>query len=472
MERRARWTLAITAIAFFIVMLDNLVVMTALPLIRVDLHASLEELEWTVNAYTLTFAVLLLTGAALGDRYGRKRLFAVGLALFTLASAGAALATNMETLIAARAVQGIGGAILTPLTLTLLSDAFPSERRGFALGVWSGISGIAVASGPLVGGAIAEGISWQWIFWVNVPIGLVTLPLALLGLRESFGPSRRFDLTGLSLASVGLFGIVWGAINGNAKGWTSAEIVLALLAGAALLVVFALWELRAPAPMLPLRFFRNRAFSAANVASLLMYFGMFGSIFLLMQFLQTAQRLSPLAAGVRLLPWTAVPLVVAPLAGIFGERMPKPLMAVGLTLQAVGLAWIAAVLTPTVAYVELVVPFIISGAGMAMFFAPVLLVVLAAVRRAEEGQASGAQAAIRELGGVFGVAVLASVFASYGGYATPASFTDGTVAAVWVGAVVVALGAVACLAIPPLGERERRRTTAAHEIIAVIKGDG
>ena len=472
MEPRARWALAITSIAFFIVMLDNLVVMTAVPPIREELHASLEELEWTVNAYTLTFAVLLLMGAALGDRFGRRRLFAIGLSIFTVASAGAALASNMEMLIAARAVQGLGAAILTPLTLTLLSDAFPRERRGLALGISSGVSGIAIASGPLVGGAITESISWHWIFWLNVPIGIVTVPLALLRFRESFGPARRLDVPGLVLGSVGLLGLVWGMINGNSKGWASAEIVSLLLAGTVLTVAFVLWELRAPAPMLPMRFFRSRAFSAANAASFLMYFGMFGSIFLLTQFLQTAQGLSPLGAGLRLLPWTAIPLVVAPLGGILGERMPKALMATGLSLQALGLVWMAAVITPTVDYVRLVVPFLVSGAGMAMFFAPVLLVTLASVRRVEEGQASGAQAAIRELGGVFGVVVLASIFASYGGYASPDSFSDGTVVAVAVGAVVVALGALACLLVPPLGERDRRRTTAAHEIIAVVKGEG
>jgi EmrB/QacA subfamily drug resistance transporter len=470
MERGARWTLVITSIAFFIVMLDNLVVMTALPVIRVDLHASLQELEWTVNAYTLTFAVLLLTGAALGDRFGRKRLFTIGLAIFTLASAAAALSSSMQSLIAARAVQGVGGAILTPLTLTLLSDAFPKERRGVALGIWSGISGIAVASGPLVGGAIVESISWHWIFWLNVPIGLAALPLAFFQLRESFGADRRLDLPGLVLASVGLLGIVWGMINGNARGWTSRDIIVALLAGAVLIVAFVFWELRTPAPMLPMRFFRNRAFSAANVASLLMYFGMFGSIFLLAQFLQTAQGFSPLAAGVRLLPWTAVPLVVAPIAGILGERMPKALMALGLALQAIGLAWMAAVITPTVNYIQLVVPFIISGAGMAMFFAPVLLVVLASVRQVEEGKASGAQAAIRELGGVFGIVALAAVFASYGSYASANSFSDGTVVAVWVGAAVVAVGALACLAIPPLRQRDLRRTTGVHEISAILEG--
>ena len=267
---RTVWTFVITSVALFMVVLDNLVVSTALPVIRTDLGASLEELEWTVNAYTLTFAVFLLTGAALGDRFGRRRMFVAGLALFTGASAAAALAPSMDALIVARAIQGIGGAIVTPLTLTILSEAFPKERRGLALGAWSGIAGLAVASGPLVGGAVVDGISWQWIFWLNVPIGVVLVPLAFRFLHESYGPGNRLDLPGLALVSAGLLGLVWGLVNGNGDGWTSPQILAALALGAVLTVAFVVWELRAPAPMLPMRFFRNRAFAAANGASLLM----------------------------------------------------------------------------------------------------------------------------------------------------------------------------------------------------------
>jgi EmrB/QacA subfamily drug resistance transporter len=455
---RTLWTFAITSIALFMVVLDNLVVSTAIPVIRVDLGASIEQLEWTVNAYTLTFAVFLLTGAALGDRFGRRRLFVIGLGLFTVASAAAALAPSIEALIAARALQGIGGAIVTPLTLTILSDAFTAERRGVAIGAWSGIAGLAVAMGPLVGGAVVEGIAWQWIFWLNVPIGLAVLPLAVR-LRESYGSDRGLDIPGLALASGGLLGVVWGLVNGNADGWTSPQIVGALAAGAALLVAFVAWEARAKEPMLPIRFFRSRAFSAANAASLFMYFGMFGAIFLLTQFFQTAQGYSPLEAGLRVLPWTAMPMLVAPIAGALSDRIGgRPLMAAGLTLQALGLAWIALVSEPTVGYASLVGPFILSGTGMAMFFAPVANVVLRAVRPSEEGKASGANNAIREVGGVFGVAVLASIFTSAGGYESTQAFTDGLTAAVWVGAAVVAVGALAALLIPG-----RRGTAAVRE---------
>jgi EmrB/QacA subfamily drug resistance transporter len=449
---RTLWTFAVTSIALFMVVLDNLVVSTALPVIRVDLGASIEQLEWIVNAYTLTFAVFLLTGAALGDRFGRKRLFMLGVGIFTAASASAALAPSTDWLIAARAFQGVGGAIVTPLTLTILSAAVSTERRGVALGAWSGIAGLAVAMGPLVGGAVVEGISWQWIFWLNVPVGLVLLPLATQ-LRESHGPDKALDLPGLALGSAGLLGIVWGLVNGNSHGWTSPQIVGALVVGALLVAAFVAYELRARAPMLPMRFFRDRAFSAANGASLFMYFGMFGSIFLLTQFFQTAQGYSPLEAGIRVLPWTAMPIFVAPIAGALSDRIGgRLLMATGLSLQAAGLAWIAAVSTPTIGYDALVGPFVLSGIGMGMFFAPVANVVLSAVRRVEEGKASGVNNAIREVGGVFGVAVLASMFTRYGGYESPAAFTDGLVVATWVGAAVVGVGALVALVIP----RKRR----------------
>src|SRR3954471_12287004 len=410
------WTFAITSLALFMVTLDNLVVTTALPVIRTDLHAGLSGLEWTVNAYTLTFAVLLLTGAALGDRFGRRRLFAIGITIFTAASAAAALAPTIGALDAARAIQGLGGAIVMPLTLTILSAGVPQEKRGVFLGAWGGISGLAVAFGPLVGGAVVSGFSWHWVFWLNVPVGIALLAL-VPRLAETKGPFGRVDLPGLVLASGGLFGIVWGLVRGNSVGWGSAEIVGALVAGAVVTALFVAWKLRTEHPMLPMRFFRNRTFALANVASLLMSFGMFGSIFFIAQFFQTVQGLSPLQSGLRILPWTAMPMLVAPIAGAVSDRIGgQRLMAAGLALQAIGLAWIAGVTTPTVAYVEFVGPFLISGVGMALFFAPVANVVLSSVRPEQEGQASGANNAIRELGGVFGVAVLAAVFTVNGGY--------------------------------------------------------
>jgi EmrB/QacA subfamily drug resistance transporter len=460
------WTIVITSVALFMVTLDNLVVTMALPVIRTDLNASLAQLEWTVNAYTLTFAVFLLTGAALGDRFGRKRMFVIGIGIFTIASAAAALAPSIDVLVIARAAQGLGGAIVAPLTLTILSDAVPAGKRGLALGIWGGIGGLAVALGPLVGGAVVEGISWQWIFWLNVPIGLVLIPVALRGLRESFGPNRTLDLPGVGLASAGLFGIVWGLVRADGSGWTSAEVLLGFALGATLLGAFVLWELRTSTPMLPMRFFRNRTFTAANVASLFMFFGMFGSIFLLSQFLQTVQGYSPLDAGLRTLPWTAMPMFVAPIAGALSDRIGgRPLMATGLALQAVALGWLAAITEPGIAYIDLVPPFLMAGVGMSLFFAPVANVVLSSVRPIEEGQASGANNAIRELGGVFGVAVLASVFASYGGYESPTAYVDGLTPAIWVGAIVVGLGAIAALAIPRI-RRQRAQVGTADAVPA------
>jgi EmrB/QacA subfamily drug resistance transporter len=452
-SQRVLWTFAISSIALFMAALDNLVVTTALPVIRASFNANLAELEWIVNAYTLTFAVLLLTGAALGDRFGRKRLFIIGLAIFTGGSAVAALSSNVSVLIVARAIQGLGGAILTPLSLTILSAAVPRERRAVALGAWGGIAGLAIAIGPLVGGAISEGLAWQWIFWINVPIGLVAMPLAYARLTESRGPSTRLDLAGLGLASGGLLAVVWGLVRANEQGWTSPEIVGSFVAGLVLLVAFVAWEARSAEPMLPLRLFRSRTFTAANLVSMLMTFGMFGSIFLLAQFFQVVQGYSPFQAGLRTLPWTIMPVFVAPIAGLLSARTgTRPLLVRGMSLQANAHGWMALIITPTVDYGAIVPTFILAGIGMGLFFAPIANVVLSAVRPEEEGKASGANNAIRELGGVFGVAVLASIFSANGGYTSGQAFVDGLVPAMQVGAVVVAAGAVAALG---LGGRTR-----------------
>jgi EmrB/QacA subfamily drug resistance transporter len=467
MSRRARWTLAIVSVALFMTTLDNLVVSTALPSIRNSLGASIESLEWTVNAYTLSFCVLLLTGAALGDRFGRRRMFVIGIGAFTISSAAAALAPTTDALVFARALQGAGAALVLPLTLTLLSQAVDESQRGLALGIWSGVSGLGVALGPLVGGAVVDGFSWEYIFWLNVPIGLALMPLAARRLDESYGPDHQLDLPGLALAGLGLLGIVYGIVRGHALGWTSTTIVASLAAGALLLAAFVAWELRTRAPMLPMRFFRSRAFAATNGVSLAMFFGAFGSIFLLAQFFQTAQGYSPLEAGLRTLPWTAMPIFVAPIAGVLSDRIgSRPLMAMGLALQSVAITWLAIVSDPTVAYSALVVPFVLAGAGMALVFAPAANAVLGAVRPDEAGKASGATNAIRELGGVLGVAVLASVFTANGSYATPATFTAGVTAALPVGAAVLAVGAVIALFVPAKRRRERSQVAVADPVAA------
>jgi EmrB/QacA subfamily drug resistance transporter len=446
---RNGWTLGIVSVALFMVVLDNLVVSIALPAIRRDLGASIQSLEWTVNAYVLSYAVLLLTGAALGDRFGRKRMFLAGITLFTLASAGAALAPSTALLVSARAIQGAGAAVVTPLTLTLLAEAFPASRRGIALGVWSGISGAAVAIGPLVGGAVVQGISWHWIFWINVPIGLVLAPLAALVLRESRGPNAGLDLRGLALASTGAFGVVFALVRAQTLGWTSPTILAFLILGGALLALFVAWELRAREPMLPMSFFTRRAFAVTNLATLTMYFGMFGSIFFLSQFMQTALGNTPLQAGLKILVWTGATMLTAPFAGVFAARIgSRPFIIGGLSLQAGALAWLAATLSTHVSYTTMIVPFLMAGSGMALVFAPSANAVLSAVRADQAGQASGAANAIRETGGVLGVAVLASVFSAHGGYTSPQSFVNGVGPALWVAVGVLGFGAITVLALP------------------------
>ncbi len=449
MGRRNGWTLGIVSVALFMVVLDNLVVSVALPTIHRDLGASVQSLEWTVNAYVLAYAVLLLTGAALGDRFGRKRMFLAGLSVFTAASAAAALAPSTDLLVAARAIQGAGAAMVTPLTLTLLAEAFPQERRGMAIGVWSGISGIAVAIGPLIGGAVVQGISWHWIFWINVPIGILLGPLAMRWLRESRGPYGTLDLPGLALASTGAFGIVFGLIRAQSLGWTSTTVLSSLILGALLLAGFVVRERRTSEPMLPMSFFAKRSFAVTNVASLTMYFGMFGSIFFLSQYMQNVLHNTPLQAGLKLLVWTGATMLVAPLAGVFSERLgSRPFMVAGLSLQAGALAWIASVISTHTHYSQLIAPFIMAGAGMALVFAPSANAVLSSVRTDQAGQASGANNAIREVGGVLGVAVLASVFTGAGSYLSPQAFVNGVIPATWVGAAVLAGGALVVLALP------------------------
>jgi len=469
---RKGWTLVLGSLGLFMVALDTLVVTTALPVLRVDLGASLADLEWTVNAYNLAFACFLLMGAALGDRFGRRRMFAVGLFVFTAASAAAALAPNVGALIAARAVQGTGAAMVMPLTLTLISAAFPAEKRGAAIGLWGGIAGLAVAAGPVVGGGVIDGINWHWIFWLNVPIGLVLIPLCLTFLTESFGPRPRLDLAGLALVSTGLLGITWGLVRANSVGWSSAEVVLSLIAGAVLLGSFLAWERRTPMPMLPLALFRNRGFSTANAVSFFMYAGLFGTLFLMAQFFQNALGNSPLEAGVRLLPWTATPMIVAPIAGGLADRFGNRLfMVLGMTMQAVGLGWVALIAEPNMSYVELGIALTIAGVGTSLCWPTVANAVMGSVPPQEAGVASGTNSAVREVGGVFGVAVLAAVFTHAGVYSSPQVFVDRFQTALLVGAALTCAGIVAALLAPrPRRPVEVAGTSQPQPAVAVAVG--
>ncbi len=447
-KSRMIWAILVTGIAVFMIAMDNLIVTTALPVIRVDLDTGLEGLEWTVNAYTLTFAVLLLTGAALGDRYGRRRLLALGLAIFTAASAAAALAPEINALIAARTVQGIGAAIVAPLTLTLLADAVPTAKRGVAFGLWGAMSGLGIALGPVIGGAVVEYSSWQWIFWINVPIGLLLIPLSAL-LRESRGGTGRLDPIGVTLATAGLFGVVFGLIRGGGHGWTSGPVLAGLIGGGLLVLAFLGWQALAAHPMMPLPLFRSRGFAVANAIAFVMSFGMFGAVFLSAQFLQTVQGYSPLEAGLRTLPWTAVPAVAAPLSGLLVDRIgARWLLALALALQSVGIGWLAVVSRPDLPYAQLVAPFVLGGFGMGLFFAPISRVTLGFAPRHLEGVASGTSNALRQLGTVLGIAVIGAVFSAGGGYGSNVEFVAGMRAGQAVGAGTLALAAILALAIP------------------------
>jgi EmrB/QacA subfamily drug resistance transporter len=442
-------TMAITAAAVFMVSLDQLVVISALPEIRERLQTDIAGLEWTVNAYTLTFAVLLLTASTLADRFGRKLFFSLGLGLFTAASALAAMATNIEVLLVARALQGCGAAVVLPLTLTLLSAAFPPQKRGAAIGAWGGVAGLAVAAGPLIGGFIVELASWQWIFWVNVPIGLVLLVLAQSWLTESRGRTRQLDVLGTVLVSTGMLGVVLAIIRGETAGWGSASTVAIGGCGLALMVAFVLWQQRAPAPMLPLRLFQSRAFSAVNALSLLMFLGMFGSIFLITQFLQTGLGNSPLSAGIKMLSWTGMVLFSAPLGGGLSDKIGgKPIVFAGLTMQTLGLLWLTFVVTVGVRYTLLVPAFVLNGFGMGLYFGGSGNLVMGSVGRDEEGIAAGANSALRELGGVLGVAILAAVFSHGGGSETPQIYVDSLKSALLIGSLTVGSGALVALLIP------------------------
>ncbi|MFB7719646.1 MFS transporter [Nocardia sp. NPDC056100] len=448
-NRRVLWTFVVSGIAIFMVSLDNLVVFNALPTIRTELHTGLDGLQWIINSYTLTEAVLLLAGASLGDRFGRKRMFIAGLVVFTAASAACALSTSIEMLIAARAVQGLGAAIVIPLTLTVLIQAVPTAKRGAAIGMWSAVSGLAVGLGPVVGGAITNSASWEWIFWINVPIGAVLIPLAISALAESFGPDTRLDLVGNALIAASLFGIVFGLIRGNDHGWTSAGVLGSLLAGALLLILFVVWINRTPEPMVPPVLFTSRGFCLTLLAGLGMAVGMFGAVFFLVQFLQTVQHYSALSAGVHTLAWTAMPTLTAPIAGVLIDRVGgKPLLIAGLALQAIGLGWLAAVTTADVSYAVLVPAFVISGAGMGLFFPPIARLALEYVAPQYEGVASGLSSAVRYFGTVLGIAVLGAIFATHGSYANRDSFTAGYLPALWWACAFLAASTVIALLLP------------------------
>lgn len=443
--------IAIVAVSVpvFMASLDNLVVTNALPVMQADLGATIEELQWFLNAYSLAFASLILMAVALGDRLGRKKVFLAGIALFTAASVACAVATTPEALIIARVVQGAGGAAVLPLSLALLAGAVPDRLRPVAIGIWGGVGGLGVALGPLIGGAVVEGMSWHAIFWLNVPIGIAALALGWWSLRESHGARARLDVVGLVLAVTSVFALVFGIVRGNDAGWTSTEVLLGLVGGAVLLVAFLVWEARVREPLMPLGLFRDRSFSAANAVAVLFSIGIFGAVFILIQFMQVVQGESPLSAGVKTMPWTMAPLVVAPLTGLIAPRVgTRALIVTGTTLQAVGLAWFALVLAPDVAYATMIPAFIAAGVGMGLVFAPSATAVLAHMAPQNHAKASGTNSTLREIGVALGIAILTAVFTGAGGDFTPTEYTDAAIPALWTGVAFLLLATVAGLALP------------------------
>ncbi len=443
------WTLGLASAGSFMVVLDLMVVATALTSIRRDLGASISQLEWTINAYTLTFAVLLLTASALGDRFGRRRLFAAGLGLFGAASAACALAPGIGWLIAARAVQGAGAALVMPLALALLNAAYPPERRGWALGVFGGVTGLAALAGPVLGGAVTQAISWPWIFWLNVPIGLLAAVLVFARVRESRGPQAALDLPGLTLGTGAAVGLVWGLVRASAVGWGSPQVVVALLGGALLVAAFIGWERRAAAPMLPMRLFGTRAFSAGNAAVFFLSASVTGAVFFMAQFQQTGLGQGPLDAGLRLLPWGILPFLVAPKAGALADRIgERPPIVAGLLLQTTAMIWLAVIAQPGLAYVTMVAPMAISGLGLALAMPAVTKAVVGSAAPGDIGKASGTFSTMRQLGGAFGVAALVAAFSAAGSYASPGAFSDGFVTAMGIAAGLALAGAFAGTALP------------------------
>jgi len=455
------WTVALAGLGAFMAALDVVVVSTALPTLQHRLGASLADLEWTINAYSLVFGALLLTGAALGDRFGRRRMYVLGLLTFVAGSAFAATSSGAAMLIAARVVQGAGAAMLVPLTLTLISSAFPAEKRGAAIGIWGGITGLGVAAGPVAGGAIVQGLSWQWIFWLNVPVGLAVAGLSRLRLAESRGARPQLDLAGMALAGAGLFALTWAPVRAPSVGWGSPEVTGAFAAGVMLITAFVAWERRARYPMLPLAYFRNRGFATANAVIFFQFISVIGSLFFITQLFQIGMGYSPLQAGLRILAWMAMPMLVAPVAGALADKIGnKPFMVTGLVMQAAGLGWLAEVAEPGTGYGTLVVPLIIAGVGISLCFPTVANLVTGSVPAADVGVAAGTNNALNALGGVFGIAILAAIFAAHGSYATHATFIDGFRPAEWAAAGASAIGVIAAALAPARSATTDRRTPA------------
>ncbi len=444
---RLGWVMALTSAAYFMVVLDSTVLITALPSMQRGLRAGLSSLQWTFNAYGIAFAAGIITAAALGDRFGRRRVFNWGVALFTVASAACALAPTAGELIAARTVQGLAGAVVLPLSLTILTTAFPAEKRGMIVGVYGGLAGLAVALGPVVGGLVTQAINWHWIFWLNVPIGVVATLLSLRLLPESHGATARLDLVGVGLVTAGAVALVWGLTRSGDIGWSSAETVITLVVGALLLVAFVAWEGRVGEPMVPLRLFAVREFALGNLTTCLMSGAIFAAAFFVTQEFQFARGYSPVGAALRLLPFFATPMFISPLAGALSDRIGRrPIMVTGLTLQAIGFIWVAARGSLGTSWIELTLALLVAGIGISMALPTVPTAVLSAVALEEMGKASGIDYMAQRFGAVFAIAIASAVFSATGHLGTPASVTAGFRPALWACAAFALLAALSASA--------------------------
>ena len=467
MTAKQAWTLGLASLASFMMALDSLVVTTTLTTIRADLTASVEQLEWVVNAYNLTFAVLLLTGAAAGDRFGRRRVFSTGLGLFTAASAACALAPDIVFLIIARALQGVGAAMVLPLSLTLVTAVFPPHARGKAMGLYLGLTGLATFIGPFIGGAIAQGLAWQWIFWLNLPIGVVAILCTTRRVDESTGPNDTLDLGGLGLVTAGAFGVIWALVRGNAAGWGSAEVVASTALGIGLLVAFVLHEKRTPQPMVPMGLFRLRAFATANPANALVFASLYGTMFFLAQYFQLVKGHGPLVAGLMLMPWTGTLMVCAPIAGRLVDRVGERRLVVGgLALQAASTGWLALAIDADTSYLEIVAALVIGSVGVTAAMPAAQKAVVGAVPPRRIGQASGVFMMLRMFGGVFGTSVSVAVFGAFGGYTTAEAFSDGFSASMTAVSALAFVGVLVGLAMPG-----RRATGGVHRVVPEVASE-
>lgn len=438
------WILGLTSLGFFMSMMDSMIVTTASTAIRHDFGISITSLQWALNAYNVTIAAVLLVGVALGNRFGHRTVYMAGMAVFVLGSLVAALSGSIAVLIAARVVQGVGASVLTPMSMTILASGTPPERRGKALGIYSGIGGLGLIVGPALGGLIVSQLSWQWIFWINIPIGLAGIWLSHKYLPEDTPGNGRINLVDAVLVIIASVALILGLSD---KSWSRFSIVLGL-AGVALWAVLMLRQRGQSNPMIPLSFFRSPSFDGGNLATFLLYASMYGVVFFLPQQLQVVGGAKALVAGLELLPWTGTLVVVAPLAGKwvdrFGERM---VAALGLFLQGLGYVWIGLTTGGEFTYAALVLPLIISGAGLSMAGPALQKAVLGAVPPADSGKASGIYNISRLLGGAVGVAVSVLVFYARGSASSPAAFTSGFKAAMLTAAVLSLLGLPAAAAI-------------------------